>query len=176
MATKLEFIKSNSYGYSDTGVASLSVTDCFDDRYDVYFITVLLGQSGIAATDVNMRFLDSSDTEISTSNYDYALLNMNFGSAFSETKSTGQTKFYAIGNLTGRTSTNETSTANIYIYNPTSTSFYTFVQAQGVDNDDRGGKYIGVLKETTSCTGIKFIPNNSSATFREITVNVYGVK
>ena len=176
MATNLEFIKSESFGYADTGTSTFSITDCFDDRYDVFYVNVLLGQSGIAATDINMRLLDSSDTEISTANYDYAGLIMNTGSAFTESKNTGQTSFFGIAGLTGRTPTNSSSAVNFYVYNPTSTTSYTFLQGQGMENDDRGSKYIGVLDLTTSCTGMKFIPNNASATIRQITVNVYRVK
>jgi len=175
MATELQFIKSASYGYDDTGTSTFSITDCFNDTYEVFFVIVTMGQSGGAASDMNMRLLDSSDTEISTANYDYAGLVMNTGSVFSENRNTGQTSFIGIAGLTGRTSTNSSSSVNFYVYNPISSS-YTFVQGQGMENTSRGNKYIGVLDLTTSCTGMKFIPNNVSATIRQITVSVYGVK
>jgi hypothetical protein len=173
MATNLEFIKSESVV---DGSSTFSVTDVFSDKYDVYYLYFDVGQTGVAATNINARLLDSSSTEISNANYDTAILGMNFGSAFDEYIPTAQTTIKYFFLSTGDTPAGRASPTGVYIYNPFSSSSYTFLQGQSIRSVSYGGKGIAVLKETTSCTGIKFLPENGSATFRTSKVSVYGVK
>tara|TARA_R100000458_G_C8235205_1_gene215746 strand:+ start:82 stop:603 length:522 start_codon:yes stop_codon:yes gene_type:complete len=173
MATNLQFIKSETV---TSGDSSFSITDLFSDAYDVYYISVDAGQSGNAATDINARLLDSSDAEINSTSYDYANLRMNFGSSYTEQNSEDETSFLFVSGLISRTPDGSSSPGSFYLFNPYSSSSYSFITGQSVDNNQSGSKYIGVLKSTTSCTGIKFIPNNGSATLKTFTVSVYGVK
>ena len=173
MATELQFIKSESVV---DGSSTFSVTDVFSDKYEVYYLYFDVGQTGVAATNINARLLDSSSTEISNANYDTAILGMNFGSAFNEYALTGQTTIKYFFLSTGDTSDGRASPTGVYIYNPFSSSSYTFLQGQSIRSTSYGGKGIAVLKETTSCTGIKFLPENGSATFRTSKISVYGVK
>ncbi len=163
----LEFIKSAS----GTSVSSLSVTDCFSADYDVYQLSVR--QDTAAGNGVKTQLIDSGGSTITTSNYDFAQLQMRSNTSFNESKLTNQAYMQLF--LQG---TNDSVSA-IYIYNPYSSS-YTFGQAQeslyygGAGIPLMGTKSIGVLKLTTSCTGIIFTP--ISGTFTDIKVSVYGVK
>ena len=173
MATNLEFIKSVSVV---EGSSTFTITDIFSDKYDVYYLTFDVGQTGGAATNINARLLDSSSNEISNANYDSASLGMNFGSAFNEYRTPAQTTIKYFFLVTGDTATGSASPSSVFIYNPFSSSSYTFLQGQSIRSTSYGGKGISVLKETTSCTGIKFLPENGSATFRTSKISVYGVK
>ena len=175
MATNLQFIKSETV---TSGSSNFSVTNIFSAEYDVYYISLDAAQSGIAASDINARLLDSSSAEISNSNYDYANLRHTIGgSTTAEEKATGGDKFSSFIGLAARTQANAGNGGSVYIYNPFSSSSYTFVNGNSIDTvGAKGSRYIGVLKETTSCTGIKFFPNNASATLKTFRVDVYGVK
>ena len=79
MAGSLEFIKSAS----GTSVSTIDVTNCFSNTYDVYAFSI----AKIVSTGsgyINLRFLDSGGTVITTSNYDYANLIMLSYSSFLE--------------------------------------------------------------------------------------------
>ncbi len=165
----LEFIKSAS----GTSVSSLSVTDCFSDKYDVYKITVR--QDTSAGNSVKTQLIDSGGSPITTSDYSYAQYQMRSNTSFSDadrSSSTDSMRLFLQGT--------EDSGATMYIYNPYSSSSYTFGQAQqsvyygGAGIPLMGMKTIGVLKLTTSCTGIKFTPITPN--FTDIEVSVYGVK
>ena len=173
MATNLQFITSQTVVENSS---SFIITDIFSAKYDNYYLTFDVGQTGVAATNINARLLDSSNTEISNANYDTAILGMNFGSAFTEYGLTNQTTIKYFFLVTGDTSTGRASPSSVFIHNPFSSSSYTFLQGQSVRSTSYGGKGIAVLKETTSCTGIKFIPENGSATFRTSKISIYGVK
>tara|TARA_R100001463_G_scaffold83739_3_gene138292 strand:- start:522 stop:1046 length:525 start_codon:yes stop_codon:yes gene_type:complete len=171
----LQFIKSETV---TSGSSNFSVTNIFSAEYDVYYISLEAGQSGNAATDINARLLDSSSAEISNSNYDYATLRHTIGgSSTAEGRDTSQNKFPSFIGLASRTQANASNGGSVYIYNPFSSSSFTFVNGNSIDTlGAKGDRYIGVLRETTSCTGIKFIPNNGSATLKTFRVDVYGVK
>jgi len=165
----LEFIKSAS----GTSVSSLSVTDCFSDKYDVYKITVR--QDTSAGNSVKTQLIDSGGSPITTSDYSYAQYQMRSNTSFSDadrSSSTDSMRLFLQGT--------EDSGATMYIFNPYSSSSYTFGQAQqsvyygGAGIPLMGMKTIGVLKLTTSCTGIKFTPITPN--FTDIEVSVYGVK
>ncbi len=169
MATNLEFIKQ----VNGTSVSSLSVTDCFSADYDVYQITVR--QDTAAGNSVKTQLIDSGGSTITTSNYAYAQYQMRSNTSFSDadrSASTDSMRLFLQGT--------EDSGATMYIFNPYSSSSYTFGQAQqsvyygGAGIPLIGMKTIGALKLTTSCTGIKFTPINPN--FTDIEVSVYGVK
>ena len=169
MAGSLEFIKSAS----GTSVSSLSVTDCFSADYDVYQITVR--QDAAAGNSVKTQLIDSGGSPIITSNYSYAQYQMRSNAAFFDldrSVSTDSMRLFLQGT--------SDSGATMYIFNPFSSSSYTFGQAQqsvyygGAGIPLMGIKSIGVLKLTTSCTGIKFTPITPN--FTDIEVSVYGVK
>lgn len=141
MAGNLEFIKSLTV----STVTSVSITDIFSDKYDVYFISLFDGQ-GSGSTNIAMTLLDSGGTEITASEYDFALLNMPAYSAFAESKATSTTSFPTISFVTDSNGQG----AGIYIFNPYDSSSYTFVTGQASTWNTGSGliarKQIGVHK------------------------------
>ena len=66
MAGKSTKIKS----LSGTSVASLDLTNCFNERYNIYEVfTTVKKTSGGSATNMKQRFLDSSGSAITSSDY-----------------------------------------------------------------------------------------------------------
>ena len=170
MATNLEFIKSAS----GSSVSEVSVTDCFSSAYDHYLIFV---SSSISSTGKNIdaRLLDNSNAEISTSTYDFAGLDMNAYTTFSDVRQTGQTRLNNLG-LTF-TSAGHSSDFKLEVFNPNNSAFTFFLnQMTGFNgsNQFRGRKAIYVEKSTTQCKGIKFLFQSSVTS--DMTVSVYGVK
>jgi hypothetical protein len=171
MATNLEFIKSSS----GTSVSSLSVTDCFSADYDVYQIVIGVSELTTGNGWVNLRFLDSSGTEINQTEYDYASLVTRAYSTFLEEKATSVTYIDKIlhisTDLTG-------SNTWINIFNPYDSSSYTFTQSQSNGNATTpyfiGNKAIGVHKVAEQLSGIILYP--PAGNFASIDVSVYGVK
>ena len=159
----LEFIKSAS----GTSVSSLSVTDCFSADYDVYYCTLEFERSGASANQANLlSFLNTSDAD-STANYDVATLQLNFGAAFTERRVTGYSNIlwitYDVDGASG-----------MYIYNPYSSSSYTFVTSQAIGNN-YGWKTIATHKASETVAGLKWTFNGTGQ-YDNIKVNVYGVK
>tara|TARA_Y100000004_G_scaffold188726_1_gene243296 strand:+ start:425 stop:937 length:513 start_codon:yes stop_codon:yes gene_type:complete len=170
MATNLEFIKSAS----GSGVSSLSVTNCFSDKYDVYKITFDIDSSTAAsALDFGLRLIDSGGSVITASEYDRANYNLRPGSSFGEFKSTNTDKFHSHTQLS---SSGNSAGGISYLFNPYDSSSYTFHKAQTFfDNNGSllGKKIIGVHKVAEQITGINyFLPSDSFTG----TINVFGVK
>jgi hypothetical protein len=156
MATNLQFIKSAS----GTSVSSLSVTDCFSAEYDVYYISITKIDQSATGTGIVYRFLDSSNTAITSSSYDQATLVMKSNTTFSESRGTNGTYgFGAVGY--GIRDAEDGVGASIYVYNPYDSSSYSFVSAQNsfivlAGTTLEGYKNIGVLKSAQQCNGIQF--------------------
>tara|TARA_Y100000361_G_scaffold139447_1_gene142511 strand:+ start:256 stop:768 length:513 start_codon:yes stop_codon:yes gene_type:complete len=170
MATNLEFIKSAS----GTSVSSLSVTDCFSDTYDVYMVSITkLDQS--AQDYIEARLIDSVGID-STSNYDFASLELLAAGSFTEKRNTGQTG-WATSISYQNTGADDGVGITMYVFNPNDSSSYTFVKSHSSAYYSGGGlgyKMIGVHKVAEQITGINFFPR--SGTLDNMTINVYGVK
>ena len=172
MAGNLEFIKSAS----GTSVSSLSVTDCFSAKYDVYKIVLTEFDVATAGADGVLRFLDSGGSVISASEYDYAYLDMPAHTSFSDNNATGQTAIYTFT----KDSRNDYETGGfiLYVYNPYDSSSYTFTQHQDTffnnGNGGQGHKGIGVHKSAEQITGINMLC--SAGNIDNIKLSVYGVK
>jgi len=163
----LEFIKSEAITSS---VANVSITNVFSANYDVYKIVADITSSS-GDSDGSLQFIDASDNVETGSNYDWAMLIMKSETSFFEYKNTGQTNMTALFHGTEQGSAN-----TIYVYNPFSSSSYTFVQGQASGESGtnlRGYKNIGVLKLAESMSGFKltFDVNATSGN-----INVFGVK
>jgi len=100
---------------------------------------------------------------------------MRTDTGFSEGRTTNSSY---LNTLFGTTDTApENATGIVYIFNPFSSS-YTFVTQQSMNmysTLELGRKYIGVLTETTSCTGINAYVT-ASAFGSNTKFNIYGVK
>ena len=170
MASNLQFIKS----VSGSGVSSLSVTDCFDVNYDVYQIIISDFQSS-GNVDGNFRFLNSSNAEITSSDYDFARLNLKSYTSFSEGRQTGQTSIQT-GMFTV-TSSDGTGEQIITVFNAFDSSSFSFLLIQGagirVGSGLDGYKNIGILKSAQQCNGFSILPDSGTISLQ---VSVYGVK
>ena len=170
----LELITSNS---SDNSAQTLEFNDCFTSKYDVYLIH---WQDFVPANDENMLYfrLKNASGEI-TSGYQYA--HQQCGSSFSESKSTSATYLRVMGG--GGSSTGENASGHIYVYSPTSSSEYTFINLDTTFIDQNanytafyGG---GVHPTAESVTGAMFRSISSGGTLGNINtldVSIYGVK
>ncbi len=118
MATNLQFINS----FSTTSASTLSADNVFTTNYDVYKI-VMTPMSKSTDSEHLFRFLDSSGSEISSSDYDYASLEMYGHTSFSERRSTGAGSIAYLGN-------GDRNQAIMYVHNPADTGSYSFVQYQ----------------------------------------------
>jgi len=166
----LEFIKSAS----GTSVTSLSVTDCFSAKYDVYFIYCEANNVSSTFDNVAMRYRNASG-DVSTSTYDSAHLDLDAGSSFGQGKYVNDTEIEAF-QITDDT---RDGTAGIsYHFNPYDSSSYTFNTRQNMGSTSaeyRGRKGIGVEKTAQQITGITFYSLVGSQT-ADFFVSVYGVK
>ena len=158
---------------SGTSVSTLELQDVFTDEFDIYKFYTYFECS--AEQEQHIRFLNSSGSAIA-SDYDYAIQVVQAATSFSEVRATGQT-FYRIVN---KNENNYGGVAVGYVFNPTSTSSYTFLMSQSSHQYDLGGtpnvyeglKNIGVLKQTTKVTGMQLL-NNTTANCE---LRVYGLR
>lgn len=175
MATNLQLIQEFSIAENTTNAI---IDNIFSDKYDVYQV-LLTGYSNLTDTGGNrtkLRFIDSAGNEESGINYAYASQSLPAGEAFGELKSNGTTLIDHINRVdTGTQSGN----ANLTIYNPYSSSSYTFCQWQSNTQSDPsttlGYKGIGVLKLAESMRGL-WIQQVGNYAGSNIKCSVYGVK
>ena len=162
MSTNLQFIKSAS---ADS-VSSLTVTDMFSAQYDVYEVFIR-GNGSQNVSSLSAEFLDSGGSDIAQGAYDFAVLRLNTGSSFDDVYGENGNSFEFA--YTG--STDKDFAVKITVFNPFSSSTYTFATIQSMSLS--GEKAITVAKSTTSATSMKFYANQN---YTPINVSVYGVK
>ena len=158
-------------------VTNISITNVFSADFDIYKITTnnLSATSGSLFGWNQLRFINSSGAIITSANYDTAQLQLSDDIGTQELKITNQTYlqyFINYSNTTGGEG------GTFYIFNPYSSSSYTFATKQ-VSEWGNSGRYehykgIGVLKNTSSCTGFN-IYNVSGYNFGG-TVRTYGLR
>lgn len=168
MPTNLQFIKS----VSGDSVTSLALTNCFSSAYDIYQLQVNYNNAS-GNNNLSIRLLDSGGSQISTSTYDMAGLDINAFTTFSEVRSTGNTAFI---NTTQVADSDDNSVGNTIFFQPNKAG-YTFMlnqQANITTNDFRGRKMIQVEKSTTSATGLQLFTVSSGTA--NIKATIYGVK
>jgi|TARA_R100000353_G_C6459845_1_gene183583 hypothetical protein len=157
-----------------TSVSTVNVTDVFSADFDIYKIVFNgISTAGSTATPLNARLINSSGSVISSSEYDYAFLLMKAETSFTESRATNSTEW---DNFFGNPDDNPELVSGVaYIYNPFSSSSYTFATNQVAVETRRWYKMIQVLTETTSVTGFQAFESNSrpinSGVFR-----TYGIR
>ena len=160
-----------------SSVSSVNITDVFSADFDIYKITTSeIGTVGTTATQLYARYINSSGSVISASNYDIAYLNLKSNLAFGESRFTNQTSlFFQFGTIDQDPQSNG---AVAYIFNPYSSSSYTFSlsQSSAIDTNYLGTKHIGVLKQTASMTGIQIFEANGSRPFNSGFIRTYGLR
>jgi len=170
----LELIKTAT----GTSVSTLSVTNCFNDDYDVY--AVILGKSDVvsSAPFYRYRLIDSGGSVISGAEYDSAGLRMVAASSFSESRNTNETYMTGISSSTGDL-TAEGGVAITYIYQPYNSNRYTFAKTVSVNANAssqlQGFNMVQVHKVQEQITGIHIL-SDPSRTFENVEISVYGVK
>jgi hypothetical protein len=164
-----------------SNVNGISITDVFSSDFDIYKVTFndLTNDTGNA--NVVLRFINSSGSIISASNYDWAFMDMGGGIAFGEYKATNSA---SLGNtdawVVTTSTTPNSSSATMYVFNPYSSSSYSFalLQSSGLilTNASRTRKAIGVLKQTASMTGFHIYQSTSSVNLTTGTIRTYGLR
>ena len=174
MAGSLEFIKSVEV---TTSSSSVDVTDCFSADYDVYKITTNdFSTVGTTNTGLDMRFLDSGGSVVSDSDYDIAYLTMKAETLFTQDRGTNRSLLENFFSITDQSP--EATSSVSYVFNPFSSSSYTFVlnqSARFAAGSFRGQKYIGVLRQSATMSGFRLFELNTRP-FDEGKISVYGVK
>ncbi len=171
MAGSLEFIKSAT----GNSVSSLSVTDCFSDKYDVYKITSTNWNNPSGNSDCKVRLIDSGGSVISDTEYDHARLNLRAYTGFAEVRETGVGYMgFAHYTPSGQTFS---SGFEFFVFNPNDSSSYTFLTNQGSSRHTSGllgFKGIAVHKSAEQITGFHLF--SSQGATQDIQISVYGVK
>jgi hypothetical protein len=139
-----------------SGVTSVDITDVFSADFDIYKITSTTVCNTINSTGVRLRFINSSGSVVTANNNDSALLALYTYNPFGEGRSTNIDSFNAFFGTMD--SSPEGASAVNYVFNPYSSSSYTFGLSQQfcVNNSNEfARKYISVLKQTASMTGFQ---------------------
>ena len=157
-----------------SSVSSVNVTDVFTSDFDIYKIVLSDTVSDFNAVDLDMRFINSSGSVISSSNYQYAWLRVRADSSFNENRSTGDSDIQVgFGQVAATLSNGVVG----YVFNPFSASSYTFYLMQSSQmsgTNFRAIKQIAVLKELSSITGVQVVGNGGNLTAAKI--RTYGLR
>jgi hypothetical protein len=154
---------------SFSSVSTVDVTDVFSADFDIYKITL-----GTGANYGWLKFINSAGSVAIDNAYDTARLNLKTNTTFSETRVTNQTVgWYMFSELQSATGGGNT----IWIFNPFSSSSYTFGLGQTIDvassTSNRIAKTIGVYKNTQSLTGYRCDTGGGSISG---TIKTYGLR
>jgi len=157
--------------------SSITVTDLFNEDFDIYKIVVDdINMNATAGIRGRIRFVNTSGSVVTSSNYDYAVQQLHSFQAVGENRATnGSTIDYFTIDIEN---TAEGNGGVIYIFNPYSSSSYTFLLFQtSFYNEGSGGqsqKGIGVLKQTSSIGGINFTAH--SGDIDSLSLKTYGLR
>ena len=158
---------------SGSAVSFIQINDVFSSDFDIYKITTDLNQVSGSASTVSLRLVNASGSVITASNYDYANLRMFFASAFSELRGTNSSRALEVFGATYGAEPEQNNVVT-YIFNPYSSSSYTFTISQVVTETNRSTKGIAVLKQTASMTGFGLYSEGSTSQYG--TIRTYGLR
>ena len=153
-----------------SSVSSVSITDVFTTDFDIYKFTTK--QSGFSGnTSIEGRFIHSSGSIITASNYDYARHLLKANTSFFEQGVTNNSDFRSFGEAD-----DDGSASVSYIFNPMNSSSYTFWLSQDISSrDSYMMKCIAVLKQTTQVAGVNFFTDNGG-TMTNFECKVYALR
>ncbi len=161
--------------FSATGSASLTISNCFTDTYDVYKIIVKELDTTASAQNLDIRLCDNTGTVITTSAYNYVRQVQESTRTYLQQNGSSNANVPLI-NIDGGSSHNPAIV--IEIFQTRSSSFYTqAVYESNTYNIDPNAYYLeGVfgnfqLNQTVVNNGIEF--SVASGTM-DITVSVFG--
>tara|TARA_R100001163_G_scaffold28366_1_gene22789 strand:- start:2228 stop:2743 length:516 start_codon:yes stop_codon:yes gene_type:complete len=152
-------------------VSSVNIENVFSADFDIYIITYGNATSDVNSIDIQLRYINSSGSVISTSNYDQAWLRMR-QSGFNENRLTGESKIF-FGQLAGSLG----GTAWGYVFNPYKSTCYTWHQFQGSGfsgSEDRAFRGVAVQKEYTTNTGFQLYAGSDNIT--TATIRTFGMR
>ena len=159
----------------------INITDVFSADFDIYKIVISgLNQDTNVANEINgIRLINSSGSVITSSNYDYAVLNLKSSASFSESKSTSASNIF-MGQRADQVGDGSNNTV-FYVFNPFDSSSYTFTLSQSASADSAfdniNAKGIGVLHQTNSITGFQIYDSDSARPFESGSkIRTYGLR
>lgn len=154
-----------------TTVSSLSITDVFSSDFKIYKIAIPSFKSSVAGA-IGWRFINSSGSIIASNYFKATRVKRSYNIFQADNVNT--TYFFQMGDSDG---TNNSTSNIVWLYNPYQNSEWTFIshQESGMATLGQiGYTGIGVLKETSSITGLNFY-NNTGGNF-DINVKIYGLR
>ena len=161
---------------SNDSVSTISVTDVFSADFDIYKVTVSnLTTVGTTQTRMYIRYINSSGSVVTASNYDNANHELRSNTSYDEERDTNTDKHRAMG-LTDKAP--EGMNAVYYFFNPFSSSSYSFIMGQtslsqaGAYDSNKG---IGVLKQSASMTGFQLL-DLSTRPIKFANIRTYGLR
>ena len=161
------------------GVNAINVENVFTDDFEIYKIVSanLLGNNS-TATAVNIRLIDSSGIVIAD-NYQYAQRVMKSESDNGNNRSTDESRIWNFFN--GVDDSGRSQGSHGYIFSPTSTSSWTYVQwhSMGINGSQKSRSYIGVATYPylTKITGFQVELNESASELAAGgTIKTYGIR
>ncbi len=169
MSGSLEFITTGTA----SGVSGFTLDNIFSDKYLSYMVVV----RNVRQANQNylrLRLVSGSGVD-STSNYDYASLEILAGASPSEKKNTNQNVWKNSISYQG-TGADDGAGVLMYIHHPFDSNRFTFVQSQSSAYYSGGGlgyKMIGLHQVEQSNTGLNF--GVEATTDFDITVDVFGL-
>ena len=158
-----------------SGVSSVSLTG-IDSTYDVYKVVYNNLVQADNNVDVNIRFINSSGSDITSSEYDRAQMYFRASTTFLNRTGTNQAQGQIVEQ--GGNNTNEQSNGILYIFNANNSSEFTFYTNEGnytnIDTNLVGGQGGGVLTSAEQVTGVTFFIGTGNITAG--TFKLYGLK
>ena len=178
MASNLEFVKNVNFNTSPSS-STLIIDEVFTDRYDSYFVNLTKIDGNLSGYYIALKFLDSSGSLITSSDYNWASQQMTSDNTYAESKGANTTLINNIGysGSGGLDDDKFDGGTSMYIHNPASNSDFTFVHAQasGFNNSSvlYSFKTCGVLANTSAVRGFRLTGHSA---FYGVNISVYGVK
>jgi hypothetical protein len=160
-----------------TSVTSFQVNDVFTDDFNTYKITISDVDSSSSSTWSHMRFVNSSGSLITSSEYSYVNFQYRSYASFGRNAGTNPNEMRYVF---FESSADSGAGAVIWVFNPTDTSSHTYMlsESTGFNTASGGGidgtKMIGNLWNTSNITGFGF--RRISGTYDNLTVRTYGLR
>ena len=149
------------------GVRTINITNVFSSDFDIYKI---VGSNNLAnnstATGFNLRFINSGGSVIASTSYYYAQQGLKGNTTFSEGRSQSESRIWNV--FGGLDDSGQSAGSVAYIFNPTSTTTYTYVIYQSSSypsGNYRMYKGIACLYTAIEITGFQAELNESAGEF-----------
>ena len=164
-----------------TSVSSVDITDVFTSDFDIYKIEVE-ADGYDANCNLTVRFINSSGSVVSSTDYDNALLYRRTDSTYNELRSTTDNVLFErfLGFFDYNNGSRQGGAGIFYVFNPTNSSSHTLAigEAQNDFSTGKSGgmKGLGGLTQLNSITGFRLLQDGYTATYGEIKVRCYGIR